>query len=175
MVSGRSEATVSATTQLDQRTVGCRRCRTHQGGVCPACAPRRRQRALALRETDGLSDEQIAARLDVSVERARRLIEEAEQLRDLERYRCDSIPVEPIRALFERRLEEDSTLNQTRVAKLARTDRIELRRALGLTPTASRVVDGKLRPGKLRTEITVEMASRIVQALGVAPHEVPWL
>jgi len=143
--------------------------------VCAACASRRRERALALRETDGLSDEQVAARLDVTVERARRLIEEAEQLRDLERYKRDSIPVEPIRALFERRLEEDSTLNQTRVAKLARTDRIELRRAIGLSPTASRIVDGKLRPGKLRSEITVEMASRIVQALGVAPHEVPWL
>lgn len=175
MASGRSEATVSATTQLDQRAVRCRRCQTRQGGVCPACASRWRQRALALRETDGLSDEQIAARLDVTVERARRLIEEAEQLRDLERYRRDSIPVEPIRALFERRLQEDSTLNQTRVAKLARTDRIELRRAIGLSPTASRVMDGELRPGKLRTEITVEMASRIVQALGVAPHEVPWL
>ncbi len=175
MAPGRSEATVSETTQLDHGALRCRRCRTHQDGVCPACAARRRQRALELREKDRLSDEQVAASLDVSVERALRFIEEAEQLRDLERYKRDSIPVEPIRALFERRLEEDSTLNQTRVAKLARTDRIELRRAIGLSPTASRIVDGELRQGKLRTEITVEMASRIVQALGVAPHEVPWL
>ena len=54
----------------------------------PACASAPRQRALALRETTASATE-IAARLDVSVERARRLIEEAEQLRDLERYRCE--------------------------------------------------------------------------------------
>lgn len=166
---------MSATTHLEQATGGCRRCQTQRGGVCVPCAARARRRALGLREKHGLRDEQIAARLQVSLERARRLIEEAEQLRDLEQYKRDSIPVQPIRALFERRLEEDPTLSQARVAKLAKTDRVELRRALGLSPTASRNVDGELRPGKLRTQIAVELASRIVRALGVAPREVPWL
>ena len=164
-----------ATTKPNHTTLGCRRCRAHPSGVCRACAARRRRRALRLRETDGLNDEQIAATLGVTIEKGRRLIEEAEQLRDLERYKRDSIPVEAVRALFLRRLQEDPALDQTRVAKRARTDRVELRRALGLSPTASRIVDGERRPGKLRTEITVDMASRIIQALDVAPREIPWL
>jgi hypothetical protein len=143
--------------------------------MCPACTSSCRQRALALREKDGLGDEQIAARLSVSVGRAQRFIAEAEQLRDLRQYKRDSIPVAPIRELFERRVEEDPALTQVRVAKRAKTDRIQLRRALGLSPTASRTVGGKHRPGSIRTEITVEMASRIVQALDIAPHEIPWL
>ena len=141
----------------------------------PGVPSRRRRRALALRERSGLRDEQIAARLDVTVERARRLIEEAEQLRDLQQYKCDSIPVGPIRELLQRRLQEDPTLSQARVAEEMDTDRIELLRAVGLQPTASRLVRGERRAGKLRRKITVEMASRIVKALGVAPHEVPWL
>lgn len=175
VVSTRSEASVRATTNPNHTTLGCKRCRAHPSGVCPACAARRRQRALRLRERDGLNDEQIAATLSVTIEKARRLIEEAEQLRDLERYRRNSIPVEPVRALFMQRLEEDPDLDQTQVARRARTDRVELRRALGISPTASRVVDGERQPGKFRTEITVEMASRIVQALDVAPREIPWL
>jgi Fe-S-cluster-containing dehydrogenase component len=167
--------TVRTTTDTNQTTTRCKRCRVHPGGMCPACTSSCRQRALALREKDGLGDEQIAARLSVSVGRAQRFIAEAEQLRDLEQYKRDSIPVAPIRELFERRVEEDPALTQVRVAKRAKTDRIQLRRALGLSPTASRTVGGKRRPGSLRTEITVEMASRIVQALDVAPHEIPWL
>jgi len=174
-MASRSEATVSGTTGLDQPTAGCRRCQERQGGCCPACAARCRRRALALRERYGLGDEQIAARLDVSVEKARRLIEEAEQLRDLQQYRCDSIPLGPIRELVERRLEEDPTLSQARIAEEVGTDRAELLRAVGLQPTASRLVEGERRPGRLRSKITVEMAGRIVKALGVAPHEVPWL
>ncbi len=175
MASTRSEASVRATATPKLTSVSCRRCRAHPSGLCAACAARRRQRALRLRETDGLSDEQIAARLNVTIEKARRLVEEAEQLRDLERYKRDSIPVEPVRALFVRRLQEDPTLDQTKVAKRAKTDRVQLRRAIGLSPTASRIVHGKRQPGKFRTEITVEMASRIVRALDVAPREVPWL
>jgi plasmid maintenance system antidote protein VapI len=166
---------VSEGRQSKRNGAGCRQCQQHPGGICPACASRQRRRALALRERDGLAEEQIAVRLGVTVARAKRLIEEAEQLRDLEQYKRDSIPVAPIRDLFERRLQEDPSLNQAHVAARMETNRIELLRAVGLQPTASRVVRGKRRPGKLRTKITVEMASRIVKALGVAPHEVPWL
>ncbi|MGA2163146.1 MAG: hypothetical protein ABSH36_01600 [Solirubrobacteraceae bacterium] len=162
-----------STTTPSKRAGSCGRCHT-QGYICPACAARLRHRALALHQK-GLSPHEIAGHLNVTLPQTRRLIEEAEQLRDLQQYKRDLIPVAPIRELFERRLEEDPTLNQIRVAAKAQTDRIELRRALGMQPTASRLIRGERRPGKTRTEITVEMASRIVKALGVAPHEIPWL
>jgi hypothetical protein len=115
----------------------------------------------------------IVATLGVSIAKDGRLVDGAEQVRDLEQYKCDSIPVESIRELFGRRLEEDPALNQVQVARRARTDRMQLRRALGLLPSAGRIVGGQRRLGEICVELTVEMASRIVRALGVAPREIP--
>lgn len=157
------------------RRGGCKRCQALPAGFCSACKTRLRRRAITLRDKDKLTVEKIAERLAVTVAQAARLIEEADQLRDLEQYKCDAIPVAPIREMFKRRLQEDPTLTQTQLAAAIQTDRVELLRTLGLQPTASRIVKGKRRPGKLRTEISVEMAGRIIKALGIAPHEVPWL
>jgi hypothetical protein len=128
-----------------------------------------------LRDRDGLDDRQLAEELRLTVAQVRRLFEEADQLLDLEQYKRDSIPVAPIRELYEQRLANEPALTPTIVAQKAGLDRVALRRALGLAPTASRARAGKRTPGRLRSEITVEMAGRIVKAIDVAPHEVPWL
>jgi DNA-binding transcriptional regulator LsrR (DeoR family) len=170
----RSEAmAVSETKQASLPSGVCAACQTSTAS-CRACT-RQRNHALRLYEQDGLTDPQIAARLGIGIPRVRRLLEEAGQLRDLEHYKIDSIPLAAIRELVEQRLKDDPTLTQTRLAKLLQTDRTELRRALGLQPTAARTINGEHRPGRVREEITVEMAGRIVQALGIPPHEIPGL
>ncbi len=171
----RSRTVVNGGTNIDTARNSCERCEAFSGGVCAACRARRRRRAIELRDKNGLTVQQIAEQLNITVAHAARLIEEAEQLRDLEQYRCNAIPVAPIRELVQRRLKEDRTLSQARLAAAVQTDRIELLRVLGLQPTASRMVRGQRRPGALRTEISVEMAGKIVKALDIAPHEVAWL
>jgi hypothetical protein len=61
-------------------------------------------------------------------------------------------------------------MNLSRVAKLARMDRGDLRSALALTPAP-----GAREPSQLPTHINVGTAGRIVAALGVAPHEIAGL
>ena len=61
-------------------------------------------------------------------------------------------------------------MNQSRVAQVAKMDRGDLRRALGSTPDP-----GAREPAQLPTHIHVEIAGRIVAALGIAPHEIAGL
>jgi hypothetical protein len=147
----------------------CKWCHAHPASPCPACAARRR-RVVELIQDEGLSPEQVAERMRLGIAKVRRLIEEADQLRDLQSHVCNEIPVEPIRALFEQRQDEDPSMNLSRVAKLARMDRGDLRRALALTPAP-----GAREPSQPPTHINVETAGRIVAALGVAPHEIAGL
>jgi hypothetical protein len=120
-----------------------------------------------------LSPEQVAEMLGLEVARMQRLAEEERQLRDLQRYKRDRIPLAPIQALFARRQEEDPSLSKTRATKLAKyKNRDEFLRIMGFVRTASFVRKGKRYPGKYRTEIDVGAAGRIVDAIGYTPRDV---
>jgi transcriptional regulator with XRE-family HTH domain len=138
-----------------------------------ACTQRRR-RAIELLEQHGLTVQEIARKLRLTVPRVNRLLEEEAQIRDLQQYKCDSVPVEQIHALLLQRQEEDPTLTKERIARLADYgSRTALLRALGLEPTARMLRRGREYPPEHRKRIDVGAAGRIVRALGFAPHEIP--
>ncbi len=85
------------------------------------------------------------------------------------------MPVERIRTLYEQRLEEDPSLNQSVLAREAKLDRTDLLRALGLAKTPARVRGGKREDGEYQTQVGVEIAAKIVRALRFDLHEVPGL
>jgi hypothetical protein len=154
-------------------TTGCKRCQANPRRVCVACAQRRR-RAVELAEQDGLSTEAIATKMRLSVPSVDRLLEEEAQIRDLQQYKRDSVPVESIQALVAARQAEDPSLTQAAIARLAGyTSRIAMLRALGLAPTARAVKKDREYPPEFRQSIDVGAAGRIVRAVGLAPHEVP--
>ncbi len=124
---------------------------------------------------DGRTIQEIASKMRLSIPRTERYIEEEEVARDLDQHRCDHVPVERIRTLFEQRQEEDPSLNHSQLARDAKLDRTDLLRALGLAKTAARVRDGQRKDGTYQTEVSVEIASRIVLALGFDLHEIPGL
>jgi transposase len=140
-----------------------------------ACTQRRR-RAIELHERHGLTVSEIAAKMRLSEPRVNRLLEEEAQIRDLQQYKRDSVPVEPIQILMAQRQEEDPTLTQGAIARLAEyKSRTALLRALGLAPTARLIRGGREYPPEHRRTIDVGAAGRIVRALGFAPHEIPYL
>ena len=154
---------------------GCRRCAEYPDRRCPACVQRRR-RAMQLLE-EGRSIEQIAASMRLTVPRAERYIEEEELARDLAHHRCDQIPAARIRKLYDQRRDEDPTLSMARIARTAKLDRGAISAALGPADVThdddhtSRAPEGS----EDHTLVGVEVAARIVQALGFAPHEVDGL
>lgn len=122
---------------------------------------------------DGLTIPDIAAKMSLTAPRTERYIEEETLARDLPRHRCDHVPVQRIRALFDSRRQEDPSFSHAKLAREANLSRSDVLRALGLAKTESTVRDGHREEGELQTEVGVETAARIVRALGIAPHEVP--
>ena len=154
-------------------TEGRKRCLANPRRVCVACAQRRR-RAVELAEKDGLSVQEIATRMRLSVPRVERLFEEDAQIRDLQQYKCDSVAVGTIQGPVEARHAEDALLTQERIARLAGyTSRIAMLRALGLAPTARAVKKDREYPPEFRESIDVGAAGRIVRARSDRPADSP--
>jgi transcriptional regulator with XRE-family HTH domain len=131
---------------------------------------------MQLKEQEGLAVAQIAERMNLTIPRVERLLEEEAQFRDLQQYICDAIPVEVIQALVRQRQEDDPELTQDALAReCGYKSRVALLRVLGLAPSAKVLRRGKEYPPQLRTEIDVETASRIARALGFVPREIPGL
>jgi hypothetical protein len=125
---------------------------------------------------EGRPIEQIAAAMRLTVPRAERYLEEEELARDLAHHRCDQIPAARIRKLYDQRRDEDPTLSMARIARATKLDRGAVSAALGPAAThdddhTSRAPEGP----EDHTLVGVEVAARIVQALGFAPHEVDGL
>jgi AraC-like DNA-binding protein len=131
---------------------------------------------MQLKEHDGLTVEQIADSMRLSVPRVERLLEEETQYRDLQQYVCNSVPTAALRDLIHQRQREDPALTKAAIADRAgySSPRVLLR-AVGLKPTARTVRGTKQYEPTLRTTIDIAAASRIVRALGYAPHEIPGL
>jgi hypothetical protein len=165
---------VSRARTCDQNIDSCEWCATHSNGVCVACTHRGRIAVDLLEQ--GMSLAQIAAKMTVGVPRAERLIELENDRRDLEQYRCNTVPVESIQRLVSERQEQDPSLTLGKLAGLAgHKSRISFERLLGYAPTAATTKNGKRYPARLNTTISVQAAGPIVRALGYAPHEIPGL
>jgi len=137
----------------------CSRC--DGGGTCPSCA-QRRNHAWRLVTVGGLSDEQTAAQMHLTPERVRLLVAQERDRQDLKRYRLNMIPTERVRTFLEHELERTPGLNRAEVAHYLDMKQIDLDRQLGYEPG---------RNGRRQRKVGIEAASRLVIALGRAPHE----
>lgn len=153
----------------------CEWCERHPYSKCVACTHKGRH-ALALIKEHGLSVQETAASMRVTVARVRRLIEREQDRRELASYRCDAVPVGEIQRLLEQRCDEDPTLTHAKVARMAQSrSRTHFERVLGYAPHSATTKAGRHYPARYSTTIDVHAAGVIVRALGIAPHEVSGL
>ena len=141
----------------DPRRSGCPRCAG--GGTCRSCAQRRRH-AWRLVEQRGLSYERAAARMRLTSGQVRLLVFRERDYQDLRRFKLDLIPTERVRVLIDRELERDPFLSRAELAVWVNMHQIDFDRRLGYVPA---------KDGRRQRRIGIELASRIVIALGRAP------
>jgi hypothetical protein len=130
-------------------------------GTCRSCAQRRKH-AWRLVEQRGLSYELAAARMRLTPAQVRLLVFRERDHQDLQRFKLDLVPTERVRALIDRELECDPFLSRAELAVWMDMPQIELDRRVGYAP-------GK--DGRRQRRIGIELASRIVIALGRAPMD----
>ena len=135
--------------------------RCNGGGRCASCA-QRRKRAWRLVIVEGLSCEEAAARMGLTPEQVRLLVVQERDRQDLARYRLNMIPTARVRAFLEREQLRDPRLTRAEVAHYLDMKQIDLERQLGYEPGKN---------GRRQRTVRVEAASRLVIALGRAPHE----
>ena len=152
-------ALASTTRASTITTETCPRC--NGGGTCASCA-QRRKRAWRLVTVEGLSHEDAAARMRLTPEQVRLLAAQERDRQDLARYRLNMIPTERVRAFLEREQKRDPRLTRAEVAHYLDMKQIDLERQLGYEPGKN---------GHRQRTVRVEAASRLVIALGRAPHE----
>jgi hypothetical protein len=126
-------------------------------------------------EGAGLSISEAAAAMRLPEPRVQRLLEEAADRRDLERYKLDRIPNDRVRALFEQRRHREPRFTIAELARRAGYHQINVERWLGYAPTSPTTKNGRTYPGRILTTIDVDKAGRLVRALGYAPHEIDGL
>ena len=150
----------------------CDWCIRNPNRPCPACNARRR-RAVRLVEGDGLSVEQTAARMGLPVGRVERLLEEEADRRVLAQLRRTHVENAPLLALYRRRCRVDPGLTVSELARRVGSSTIQVERWLGLRPTAPKTDRrGRVYPSRTLTRIGVEVAGRLVRAMGYAPCEI---
>ena len=111
----------------------------------------------------GESLEAAATHMNLAPCRVRELVEAEGRHRDLERFRCDSIPVQLTRAVIADTLARDPDLTIGRIASW-----LEMRQS-----DFERAYLGKSRDGTAKRRVNVANASRLMIALGRAPNELP--
>jgi len=147
--------------QIDAPAQVCSRCR-EMGRPCPSCVQRRR-RAWSLVNERGESLEGAGLIMDLAARRVRELVDEESRRRDLERFRCDSIPVQLTREVIAEALARDSDLTIGRIANW-----LEMRQS-----DFERAYLGKSKDGRPKRRVNVSSASRLMIALGRAPNDLP--
>jgi hypothetical protein len=107
-----------------------------------------------------LSERQAALRMGLTTAQVRLLVTQEEHYRELKALKRDSIDTAAVRAFVDKTLEPGVTRGE--LAHWLNMEQIDLDRQLGYTP-------GK--DGKIQRRVQIPTASRIVIALGRAPHE----
>ena len=95
-------------------------------------------------------------------EQVRLLVAQERDRQDLARYRLNMIPTERVRAFLDHELARTPELNRAEVAHYLDMKQIDLDRQLGYEPYSN---------GHRQRKVRIEAASRLVIALGRAPHE----
>ena len=155
------EATHHLVLQLDSPAQVCSRC-TETGRTCPSCVQRRRY-AWSLVNERGESFESAATIMNLAPERVRELVEQEDDRRELESFRCDSIPVQLTQTVITEALARDPDLTIGEIAGWLEMRQIDFERAF----------IGKPKDGRGKQRVNVSTASRLMIALGRAPNELP--
>ena len=151
---------MATVTRLGRESGSCPRC-DRTGRTCPSCTQRRRV-AWRLVDEQKQTIQQAAAKLGLPPARVRELVENERDRRELDQYRLDSIPVTRARAFLEHELARDSDLTRAEVAHRMGIRQADFDRAFGYSPA---------KRGAMQTRVSIATASRLVRALGRAPHE----
>jgi plasmid maintenance system antidote protein VapI len=151
---------MATVTSLNRGSESCPRCDQFRH-TCPSCTQRRRV-AWRLVDQQNHTIQQAAGKLGLPSARVRELVEEERDRRELEQYRLDSIPVTRARAFLEHELARDSDLTRAEVAHRIGIRQADFDRAFGYSPA---------KRGAIQTRVSIATASRLVRALGRAPHE----
>lgn len=139
----------------------CERC-VRSGRTCPSCVQRRRS-AWSLINEYGESVESAARIMKLTPERLRALVEEEADRRELQRFKCDSIPVALTRPVIEEALTRDPELTPADIARWLAMRQVDFERAFL----------GKANSRQTKARVNVTSASRLMIALGRAPNELP--
>ncbi len=94
--------------------------------------------------------------------RVARLVCLERDYQDLKGFKLDLIPTERVRAFVERELDRQPELTRAELAQYLGMAQIDLDRQLGYEPG---------RNGQMQRHVGIPAASRLVIALGRAPHE----
>jgi transposase-like protein len=130
--------------------------------MCPSCVQRRR-RAWFLVSEQGESVESVARTMGLAPELVRKLVDEEADRRELESFRCDSIPVALTREVISDALKRDPELRIADIAGWLDMPQSDFERAFL----------GKSKDGRPKRRVNVSSASRLMIALGRAPNELP--
>ncbi len=109
----------------------------------------------------------------MSVARVKRLLEQEDDRRALSQLKRDRVDNAVLRERWRRRQRVDPTLTVSELARRLDTSPIQVQRWLGLRPTAPKTDrHGRVYPGRILTQISVETAGRLARAMGYAPCEI---
>ncbi|MBV9196108.1 MAG: hypothetical protein JO168_18385 [Solirubrobacterales bacterium] len=92
----------------------------------------------------------------------RRLIAQEREQQDMKAFKQDSIETATVRAFVDQELERDPELSRSLLAHWLNMQQVDLDRQLGYSAR---------RGGRIQRRIGIPAASKVVIALGRAPHE----
>lgn len=146
---------------VNASSLGGSGCRCLENRTCRSCT-QRRLHVWRLVDVHGLSCEEAAARVGLPVRRVRVLVAHERDRQELELFRLDAIPTVRVRAFLRRELERDPELTKAELAHRLGVHQADLSRQLGYEPTKN---------GQRQRRVGIRSASRLLIALGRAPHE----
>jgi hypothetical protein len=152
---------VSATVRVTRDVVAesCERC-AETGRTCASCVQLRRH-AWSLVTEQGETFEAAGRIMGLESYRVRELVAAENDRRELNSWRCNSIPVQRTQSVIAEALARDPDLTIVEIAHW-----LEMRQA-----DFERAFLGKGREGRPKRRVNVANASRLMIALGRAPNE----
>ncbi len=149
----------------------CASCDAEPDKPCPGCTSRRR-RIVRLVEQEKFCISDVAAATGLPVARVERLLEEERDRRDVAAFERSRIENVAVRALFETRRQVDPCLTVAELARRVGRSQVQVERWLGMRATAPKTTrDGRTYPARTLERISVDVAGRLVRAIGYAPCE----
>jgi hypothetical protein len=123
----------------------------------------RRRYAWSLVNERGETFETAARIMMLAPERVRQLVKQEVDRRELDRFKCDSIPVDLTRTVIAEALAYDPDLTISRIASWLDMCQSDFERSFL----------GKSKDARPKRRVNVSSASRLMIALGRAPNELP--